>query len=493
MCVRGWPGLGLAGSCSRCLFAGRRRFCRRRPFFFREVSRVFSGLSSAWVVASGRSVVGRAVCAWCAGRRWRLASSSCVRLGACPVGRALLGSWSPVVRCCLSGRRVGWRRRLWLGGLCSVVGRAFCGGWLGWAVRFGGVVGRLGCLRWWRLVGRLAGLGGVVAFALAAWRSGFAGVGRVGLSWLSWPAASLLASSAFLPLGGVSCLLSLLRLFPFVGFAGPRSGPASSASSLVSSLVGSVLASGRGVASGCASGVDSLAVSAALAAAAGPRLSVFCAFGPSGLGALGRSSAPPSSLVPVVASGGSVAWWAGGAPRPGGPVPRPVSRLVGRSLAFVRALALAGPGSGLVVLVSGPPPRAFARSSSGAWPVWPSCGSGSWGSAAAASLAPSARRSLSRRLVRFLARGVAPAARSVWLLVARRRRRSLVRRLALVRLIFSVRFRAARVRRPFSFQEVLMNTVARAAWLLPSPAIRHQFGARNIPVPRAYTRLAPLP
>ena len=114
---------------------------------------------------------------------------------------------------------------------------------------------------------------------------------------------------------------------PVVGFAGPRSGPASSASSLVSSLVGSVLASGRGVASGCASGVDSLAVSAALAAAAGPRLSVFCAFGPSGLGALARSSAPPSSLVPVVASGGRV---------PGGPAALlvPVGPCPGRSLGW---------------------------------------------------------------------------------------------------------------------------------------------------------------
>ena len=270
---------------------------------------------------------------------------------------------------------------------------------------------------------------------------------------------------------------------PVVGFAGPRSGPAASASSLVSSLVGSVLASGRGVASGCASGVDSLAVSAALAAAAGPRLSVFCAFGPSGLGALGRSSAPPSSLVPVVASGGRVVWWAGGAPRPGGPVPRPVSRLVGRSLAFVRALALAAPGSGLVVLVSGPPPRGFARSSSRrlaglALLRFRLLGVGRCGGAA-----PSARRCFSRRLVRFLAGGVAPASRSGWALGARRCVRSLVRRLALVRLVLSVSFRAARVRRPFSFQEVPMKTFARAAWLLPSPAVRRQFEARDIPVP----------
>jgi len=179
---------------------------------------------------------------------------------------------------------------------------------------------------------------------------------------------------------------SALSSSPVVGFAGPRRGPAASASSLVSSLVSSVLASGRGVASGCASGVDLLAVAAAVTAGAGPRLSVFAAFGPSGLGALRGASAPPASLLPVVAAGGSVVWWAGGGPRPGGPVPRPVSRLVGRSLAFVRSLAAAGPGSGLVVVVSAPPPRAFARSACAGWPLWPSCGSGSWGSAGAAAL-----------------------------------------------------------------------------------------------------------
>lgn len=170
-----------------------------------------------------------------------------------------------------------------------------------------------------------------------------------------------------------------------VGFAGPRFGPASSASALVSALVGSVLASGRGVASGCASGVDALAVAAALAAGAGARLSVFCAFGPSGWGALPGSSAAPASFVPVVAAGGRVVWWAGGGPV-GGVLPAPARRLVGRSLAFVRSLAAAGPGSGLVLVVSGAPPRPFAVAAGDGWPVWPSCGSGSWGSAGAAAL-----------------------------------------------------------------------------------------------------------
>lgn len=170
-----------------------------------------------------------------------------------------------------------------------------------------------------------------------------------------------------------------------VGFAGPRFGPASGASALVAALVGSVLASGRSVASGCAAGVDALAVAAAVAAGAGARLSVFAAFGPSGLGALPGSSASPASLVPVVRAGGRVVWWAGGGPV-GGVAPSPVRRLVGRSLAFVRAVAAGGPGSGLVLVVSGGPPRPFAVSAGGGWPAWPSCGSGSWGAAGAAAL-----------------------------------------------------------------------------------------------------------
>ena len=170
-----------------------------------------------------------------------------------------------------------------------------------------------------------------------------------------------------------------------VGFAGPRFGPAAGASALVSALVGSVLASGRSVAAGCAAGVDALAVSAAVAAGAGSRLSVFAAFGPSGWGALPGSSAPPASLVPVVRAGGRVVWWAGGGPV-AGVLPSPARRLVGRSLAFVRFLAAGGPGSGLVLVVSGPPPRPFASAPGGGWSAWPSCGSGSWGSAGAAAL-----------------------------------------------------------------------------------------------------------
>lgn len=170
-----------------------------------------------------------------------------------------------------------------------------------------------------------------------------------------------------------------------VGFCGPRFGPAAAAEEEVAAVVGSVLASGRAVAAGCAAGVDALVVSAAVAAGGGPRLFVFAAFGPSGLGALPGSS----SLAGVSASvraGASVSWWAGGAPGPVGSgrrVPPVVGRLVGRSLAFVRFCAASGPGSGLVGFVSSAPERPFAPAASGGWP---SCGSGSWGSLGAAAL-----------------------------------------------------------------------------------------------------------
>jgi hypothetical protein len=167
---------------------------------------------------------------------------------------------------------------------------------------------------------------------------------------------------------------------PVVGFAGPRSLSSASAGPLVSALVGSVLASGRAVAAGCAAGVDSLAVASAVTGGAGvgrlaPRLFVFALFGPLGLGAVASSSV--SEVQAALCQGARVAWFAGGR---SGPVS---ARLVGRSLAFVRFLAASPPRSGLVAVVSGPPPRAFAPARPAGWP---SCGSGSWGSVGAAAL-----------------------------------------------------------------------------------------------------------
>ncbi|MBV7326822.1 hypothetical protein KFU94_00895 [Chloroflexi bacterium TSY] len=115
-----------------------------------------------------------------------------------------------------------------------------------------------------------------------------------------------------------------------VGFCGPRSLPVGAAA-LVPALVASVLRSGRGVASGCAVG-------------AGGRLSVFCAFGRRGLGAVPGCSVPLRSLSAVVAAGGSVSWWSGGGPVAGVLPPVP-ARLAARSLAFVRAVAASGSGS----------------------------------------------------------------------------------------------------------------------------------------------------
>lgn len=135
---------------------------------------------------------------------------------------------------------------------------------------------------------------------------------------------------------------------PVVGFAGSRWLP-DSARPIVGRLVRAALAADRGVAVGCAVGADAFALEAALAARAAARLSVFCAFGPGGVGA-----GPWSALSPVAAaaaSGASVRWWAGG-----GEAVALRSRLSARSLALVSFLA-ARPGSSLVVFLASPRPR----------------------------------------------------------------------------------------------------------------------------------------
>jgi hypothetical protein len=68
-----------------------------------------------------------------------------------------------------------------------------------------------------------------------------------------------------------------------------------------------------------------------------------------------------------------VSWWAGGGP---GVVLR--ARLARRSLAAVRLVAAGGPGSGLVAWSSRLPAIPFRAG------PWPSCGSGTWSSVAAA-------------------------------------------------------------------------------------------------------------
>lgn len=155
-----------------------------------------------------------------------------------------------------------------------------------------------------------------------------------------------------------------------VGFSGSRLvSPAAAA--VVAAVADNVAAAGFPVLVGCASGVDSVCVSSVLAVSGtATRLTIFCAFGPDGVGALGRASSL-SGVAAAAASGASVTWWAGG------PLSVPGrARLARRSLAFVRALASSG--GRLLVFPSSPPARPFG---SGAWP---SCGSGSWATACAA-------------------------------------------------------------------------------------------------------------
>ena len=145
-----------------------------------------------------------------------------------------------------------------------------------------------------------------------------------------------------------------------------------SAAPLVNQVVHSLLSAGRGIAVGCATGVDAAVVSSVLASSATSQLQVFAAFGPGGAGAAGRVSAV-SIVSQAAANGVPVSWWAGG------PASVPLrGRLASRSLACVRSVVGTGNGAGLVAFVSALPSRSWG---SGAFP---SCGSGSWSSVAAA-------------------------------------------------------------------------------------------------------------
>lgn len=141
---------------------------------------------------------------------------------------------------------------------------------------------------------------------------------------------------------------------------------------LVGQVVPALLAAGSVLSVGCASGADSAAVSSALAVGAGACLQMFAVGGSSGAGFAGPASAFPGVRA-AASAGAAVTWWAGG------PASVPLrARLARRSLVCVRSALAGGPGSGLVAFVSSLPPRAFG---SGAWP---SCGSGTWSSVAAA-------------------------------------------------------------------------------------------------------------
>ena len=146
----------------------------------------------------------------------------------------------------------------------------------------------------------------------------------------------------------------------------------SAAAPIVNQVVQSLLSAGRSIAVGCAAGADAAVVSSVLAAGAGSQLQVFAAFGPGGVGAAGRVSAV-SFVTQASAAGVPVSWWAGGSAS----VPLR-GRLASRSIACVRSVVGTGAGAGLVAFVSAFPSRSWG---SGAFP---SCGTGSWSSVAAA-------------------------------------------------------------------------------------------------------------
>jgi hypothetical protein len=150
-----------------------------------------------------------------------------------------------------------------------------------------------------------------------------------------WPSGSLSRSS---PSGGFffarGCAVSVPS--PVVGFSGSRR-LASAFRPLVSGVVASVVSGGRSVAVGCAAGADAFV----------------------------RAAAPAAAVFSVSAFG------------------RGRGAFAARSVAFVRAVAAGGAGSGLVVFPSAPCPVGLVPSAS-ASRCFSGLGSGSWASAALA-------------------------------------------------------------------------------------------------------------
>lgn len=129
------------------------------------------------------------------------------------------------------------------------------------------------------------------------------------------------------------------------------------------------MARGAVVASGCAVGADSAALSGAVAAGGLPVVFAVGSFAGVGFPAPGV----PAAVAAAAAAGAPVRWLAGG----GLGVPL-AARLARRSLALVRWLSARG---GVLVCAASSLPS--ARFGPG---PFPSCGSGSWSSVAAAAL-----------------------------------------------------------------------------------------------------------
>lgn len=125
-----------------------------------------------------------------------------------------------------------------------------------------------------------------------------------------------------------------------VAVAGSRSLPAGAAGA-VGGVARALAAAGFSVAVGCCVGADSAVLSSVPPAA----LRVFAAFGCGGVGACAVSAV--SAVAAVAASGGSVAWWAGG----GSAAPLR-ARLAARSAAVVSAASV-----GAVVFFASPVSR----------------------------------------------------------------------------------------------------------------------------------------
>jgi hypothetical protein len=125
-----------------------------------------------------------------------------------------------------------------------------------------------------------------------------------------------------------------------VAVAGSRSLPAGDAA-LVAEAARVLAGSGCSLVVGCCRGADAAVLSAMPAS----RVRVLCAFGPAGQGAGSASAVGP--VLAFAASGGAVAWWAGGGPS----VP-----LFARLARRTRAVASCA-SSGLVLFPSSPESR----------------------------------------------------------------------------------------------------------------------------------------
>lgn len=160
------------------------------------------------------------------------------------------------------------------------------------------------------------------------------------------------------------------NITPIIGITGPRE-VSTRASSAIMGVVRYIHALKCRLAVGCATGVDAWALAESLRQSA-QRTTVFAAFGPKGEKSFTASNV--SGVQRATAVGANVMWWSGGQFDSNNAL-----RLIRRSQALVKYVASGPKGSGMFSFVSRPPPKGFAKDK-----AWPSCGSGTWGTLAAA-------------------------------------------------------------------------------------------------------------